>query len=102
MRSVREQPRLVFAKAFWAVCLVVAGILIGGALHNDGSDAVHASQLRLTSVQRSGRAQRAELQRMAAALARATASRTGAERTSRALPRTNHRLQRELKAAKRP
>jgi hypothetical protein len=101
MRSVREQPRLVFAKAFWAVCLVVAGILIGGTLGDDGSDAVHASQLRLTSVQRSGHAQRVELQRTKAELERATAARTRAERTSRALRRANHGLERDLANAKR-
>jgi hypothetical protein len=102
MRSVREQPRLVVAKAFWAVCLVVAGILIGGTLHDDGTDAVQASQLRLTSAQSSGRAQRAELQRTKAELELATAARARAERTSRALRRANHGLQRDLAAAKRP
>jgi hypothetical protein len=100
MRAVREQPRLVTAKALGALCLVAAGIAIGAVSDGDGGDAAHATQVRLTSAERSARAQRVELQRTRVALERAVAEPARAERTVRDLRRANHRLQRELKAAR--
>ncbi len=101
MRAVREQPRLVTAKALGALCLVAAGIAIGAVIDDDGGDAAHATQVRLSSAERSGRAQRGELQGARVALERAAAQQARAERTTRDLTRANHRLQRELKAARR-
>lgn len=101
MRAVREQPRLVTAKAFSALCLVGAGIAIGAVIDDDGGDAAHATQVRLSSTERSGRAQRGELRRTRVALERAAARQVRAERTLRDLRRANHRLRRELEAARR-
>jgi uncharacterized protein HemX len=101
MRAVREQPRLVTAKALWALCLVAAGIAIGVVIADDGGDAAQATQVRLSSAERSGRTQRGELQRTRVTLERAATERARAERALRDLRRANHRLQRQLKAAQR-
>ena len=100
MRGLREQPRVVAARLLGAVALVVIGVLIGGAVHSDRSDEVHAAQVRLVSVQRSGAALNNELQRRTRERDRAVADRVGTERTVRSL-RDNSRLRRELKAARR-
>ncbi len=101
MRGLREQPRAVVARLLGAVGLVVIGVLIGGAVHSDRSDEVHAAQVRLVSVQRSRAALNNELQRRTRERDRAVADRVGTERTVRSLRRDNSRLRRELKAARR-
>jgi hypothetical protein len=80
MRAVREQPRLVVARVLAALCLVVAGAAVGGAMRDDGRDEARAAQTRLVSAQRSARDQRAEVQRLSASLI-ASSPRAGARCT---------------------
>ena len=99
MRAITSS-RVTFRQAFWAVCPVVAGIVIGGPFPDDGSDAVHPSQMRLACAQRSGARAASSASADGSAAGRAMAAWTRTE-SSRGLRGANRRLLGELKAAKR-
>jgi hypothetical protein len=77
MRGHREQPRVVAVRLLGAVALVGIGVLIGGAVHSDRRDEVHAARVRLVFVQRSAAVLSNELQRRTRERDRAVADRVG-------------------------
>lgn len=101
MRTVAEQPRLVLARVLGVLCLIAAGVAIGGVLGGGDGDATRATQMRLVSATQSARGQRAEVLRITAELDSAVAARTRAERALRYQRRVDRRLRRELKVARR-
>ena len=101
MRTVREQPRLLIARALAAMCLVVGGAAVGGATRDDGRDEARATQTRLVSAQRSAREQRAEVQRLRAELDRVVASRRRAVHALHGQRRLNQRLRLVLRLTRR-
>jgi septal ring factor EnvC (AmiA/AmiB activator) len=92
MRAIREQPRLVIARALATLCLVAAGIALGAVTRDDGRDKTQAAQARLVSAEQSAREQRAELGRVRAELGRV---RTELDRVIAARKRSVHALHRQ-------
>jgi chromosome segregation ATPase len=101
MRGLREQPRVAVARVLWALCLIAAGAAIGGIVRDDRRDEARATEVRLSSAQRSVRGQRAELQQTTAQRDRALAQLADARRAVRAQRRSNQRLRRDLRIARR-
>jgi hypothetical protein len=101
MRAVREQPRLVVAKAVTATCLLLVGIASGATLDRGDTDRMHATQLRLVSAQGSLADDRSELRAANKRVAQANAEARRARSQARALARSDRRLRDELAAGKR-
>lgn len=106
MRVVREQPRLVTAKALGLLCLaaccIVLGLSLGGDDGADASDkAARTAQLQLTAAERSLRGQADRLHQTRAQLDRARASRARTSARLRAARRTNAKLRRDLRRVRR-
>ena len=101
MRAFREQPRIAIARVLWALCLIAIGVAIGGVVRDDRGDEAQATQVRLSSAQRSVRDQRTELQQTTVQLDRAAAQLAQARRALRRQRRSNQRLRRDLRLARR-
>ncbi len=61
MRAIREQPRLVVAKALGTGFLVLIGLALGVAMRGSDGDRAQATDVRLVSAQRAVNARQIEL-----------------------------------------
>ena len=96
MRAVREQPRVVIAKALALLCLLAGAIAIGTAINRDNRDEVRDLQVRATTAEQTARIRRAELERIDAERREAVAARARAKSALARLRRVNRRLRRDL------
>ncbi len=106
MRAVREQPRLVVAKALGMLCLVACGLVLGLLLGGDGRDAAaeqasRTAQLRLVATERTLRGESDQLRDTRALLARSRAVRARTRARFRAAQRENAELRSDLRRARR-
>lgn len=107
MRVVREQPRLVTAKALGLLCLAACGVVLGMALGGDSgagaSDKATArtAHTQLTAAEQSLRGQADLLRATRTQLDRARAARARTAARLRAARRNNVKLRRDLRRVRR-
>jgi hypothetical protein len=99
MRSLRERPRVVVARALGVAVLLVAGIALGFLL--DDQDADKRTEDRVQRIELVSTRRAELLDRTAATLQLERAELDEARRRAAALARRNVRLRRELRRTKR-
>jgi chromosome segregation ATPase len=97
MRALREQPRVIAAKALMVVTLVAASMGIGGLLDREDGQRVQAREARLAVAQRSLTGMEAELGVARGRVQRAETALDRARHDARQLTRSNRQLRRELR-----
>jgi septal ring factor EnvC (AmiA/AmiB activator) len=100
MRALREQPRLVAAELAIALAALIAAVLVGSALANNGPEPAPGLRPRLERSAQLRRDQASQLQRLAAQAEQLRAELRAATRRTRARARANARLRRQLRAAR--
>lgn len=106
MRVMREQPRLVTAKALGLLCLaavaLVLGLSLGGDSGADASDkAARTAQLRASSTRQALRDQSDRLHETSAKLQRSRQVRARISARLRTAQRANATLRRDLRRVRR-
>lgn len=103
MRAMREQPRLVVAKALGMLSLVVCSLVLGFLLRGDSGDdeAARSTQLRLVAAERTLRGEAELLRDTRAELAESRVARDRLRARVSATSRSNARLRRGLRASTR-
>ena len=98
MRALREQPRVVAATAASALVLVAVGMLLGALVFSDSNDVSQAREAELVQV----RAAAVRLQRRTSTeLQQVRADLRAAQTRLRLSERSENRLRRQLRAARR-
>ena len=98
MRALREQPRVIAAKALMVVTLVAAGMGVGGLLDRGDGHHVSVPEARLAVAQRSLMGMEAQLGVARGRVQRAETALNRARHDARQLTRSNRQLRRELRA----
>jgi Spy/CpxP family protein refolding chaperone len=101
MRALRERPRLVAAKLALGLAALMVSALVAAAIAGDDSGSSFNLQPRLERSERLRRDQLGELQRQAAQITRLRADLRTTARRARDRARTNDRLRRDLRIARR-
>lgn len=101
MRALREQPRVTAAKVLMVLTLVAAGMAVGALLREGNGNGAQATQVRLSSTQRSLTGTETELGVVRGRIERAETALDRARKDARQLARSNRQLRRELQAAER-